>query len=69
MKGLGLRLQQEAILENLTKGVLKTSEIEGEKLDAEQVHLVSEFLQRSSHSSVGERAKASRNYLAINADD
>jgi Fic family protein len=37
MKGLGFRLQQEAMLETLTKDVLKTSEIEGEKLDAEQV--------------------------------
>jgi Fic family protein len=37
MKGLGFCLQQEAVLETLTKDVLKTSEIEGEKLDAEQV--------------------------------
>src|SRR5579872_1104272 len=37
MKGLGFRLQQEAVLETLTQDVLKTSEIEGEKLDAEQV--------------------------------
>ena len=37
MTGLGFRLQQEAVLETLTKDVLKTSEIEGEKLDAEQV--------------------------------
>lgn len=32
----GFRLQQEAVLETLTKDVLKTSEIEDEKLDAEQ---------------------------------
>ena len=38
MKGLGFRLQQEAVLETLTKDVLKTSGIEGEKLDAKQVH-------------------------------
>jgi Fic family protein len=37
MKGLGFNLQQEAVLETLTKDVLKSSEIEGEKLDAEQV--------------------------------
>jgi Fic family protein len=37
MKGLGFRLQQEAVLETLTTDVLKTSEIEGEKLDAEQI--------------------------------
>ena len=35
--GLGFRLQQEAVLETLTEDVFKTSEIEGEKLDAEQV--------------------------------
>ncbi len=37
MQGLGFRFQQEAVLETLTKDVLKTSEIEGEKLDAERV--------------------------------
>jgi Fic family protein len=37
MKGLGFNLQQEAVLETLTKDVLKSSEIEGEKLDTEQV--------------------------------
>jgi Fic family protein len=37
MKGLGFHHQQEAVLQTLTKDVLKTSEIEGEKLDAEQV--------------------------------
>src|ERR1700753_2284378 len=37
MRGLGSRLQREAVFETLTRDVLKTSEIEGEKLDAEQV--------------------------------
>ena len=37
MEGLGFNLQQEAVLQTLTSDVLKTSEIEGEKLDAEQV--------------------------------
>ncbi len=37
MEALGLGLQQEAVLQTLTADVLKTSEIEGEKLDAEQV--------------------------------
>src|SRR5712691_9962829 len=37
MEALGFQLQQEAVLETLTADVLKTSEIEGEKLDAEQV--------------------------------
>src|ERR1039457_171642 len=37
MEGFGFHLQQEAILQTLTTDVLKTSEIEGEKLDAGQV--------------------------------
>jgi Fic family protein len=37
MAALGFDLQQEAALETLTADVLKSSEIEGEKLDAEQV--------------------------------
>ncbi len=37
MEALGFSLRQEAILQTLTADVLKSSEIEGEKLDAEQV--------------------------------
>ena len=37
MEGLGFQLRQEAALETLTTDVLKSSEIEGERLDAEQV--------------------------------
>ena len=37
MEALGFHLQQEAVLQTLTADVLKSSEIEGEKLDAEQV--------------------------------
>src|ERR1700722_11793964 len=37
MAALGFDLQQEAVLETLTADVLKSSEIEGEKLNAEQV--------------------------------
>ena len=37
MEALGLNLRQEAVLQTLTADVLKSSEIEGEKLDAEQV--------------------------------
>jgi Fic family protein len=37
MEALGFNLRQEAVLETLTADVLKSSEIEGEKLDAEQV--------------------------------
>ncbi|HYW82615.1 MAG TPA: DUF4172 domain-containing protein, partial [Spirochaetia bacterium] len=37
MESLGFKLRREAVLETLTEDVLKSSEIEGEKLDAEQV--------------------------------
>ena len=37
MEALGFSLQQEAVLQTLTTDVLKSSEIEGEMLDAEQV--------------------------------
>lgn len=37
MEALGFEVRREAVLETLTADVLKSSEIEGEKLDAEQV--------------------------------
>jgi len=37
MESLGFSLRQEAVLQTLTADVLKSSEIEGEKLEAEQV--------------------------------
>lgn len=37
MQGLGFRLQEEAVLHTLTEDVLKSSEIEGENLDRNQV--------------------------------
>jgi Fic family protein len=37
MEALGFNLRQAAVLQTLTADVLKTSEIEGERLDAEQV--------------------------------
>lgn len=37
MEGLGFPLQSEAMLQTLTQDVLKSSEIEGEKLDKDQV--------------------------------
>lgn len=37
MDALGFDLRQEAVFETLTEDVLKTSDIEGERLDAEQV--------------------------------
>src|SRR6187402_2690300 len=37
MEALGLRLREETVLRTLTEDVLKSSEIEGEELDVEQV--------------------------------
>ena len=37
MEGLGFRLREEAVLSTLTQDVLKSSEIEGEILDKDQV--------------------------------
>jgi Fic family protein len=37
MEALGFQLQQEAVLKTLTEDVVKSSEIEGEKLDVNQV--------------------------------
>src|SRR5271155_658790 len=37
MEGLGFQLRTEAVLDTLTEDVLKSSEIEGEKLDRNQV--------------------------------
>jgi Fic family protein len=37
MEALGFQLQQEAVLETLTEDVVKSSDIEGEKLDVNQV--------------------------------
>ncbi len=37
MEGLGFSLRNEAVLQTLTQDVMKTSEIEGEKLDQDQV--------------------------------
>src|SRR4029079_14213256 len=38
MEGLGFSLRNEAVLQALTQDVLKSSDIEGEILDADQVH-------------------------------
>ncbi|MEL7049113.1 MAG: DUF4172 domain-containing protein, partial [Pseudomonadota bacterium] len=37
MQGLGFRLQEEAALQTLTQDVVKSSDIEGEVLDTQQV--------------------------------
>src|SRR5437868_9743784 len=51
MEGLGFSLQKEAELETLTLDVLKSSEIEGEKLPADQVR--SSIARRLGIETVG----------------
>src|ERR1035438_7127282 len=58
MEALGFHLQQEAVLETLTADVLKSSEIEGEKLDAEQVR---SSIARRLGMDIGALTPADRN--------
>lgn len=58
MEGLGFRLREEAILKTLTEDVLKTSEIEGERLDAEQVR---SSIARKLGMDIGALKAADRN--------
>jgi Fic family protein len=62
MEALGFNLRQEAVLETLTSDVLKTSEIEGEKLDAEQVR---SSIARRLGMEVGGLKPADRNVEGI----
>ncbi len=58
MEALGFNLRQEAVLETLTTDVLKSSEIEGEKLDAAQVR---SSLARRLGVEIGALKPADRN--------
>jgi Fic family protein len=58
MEALGFNLRQEAVLQTLTADVLKTSEIEGEHLDAEQVR---SSIARRLGMDVGALKPADRN--------
>jgi Fic family protein len=58
MEALGFNLRQEAVLETLTTDVLKSSEIEGEKLDAAQVR---SSLARRLGVEIGELKPTDRN--------
>ena len=49
MEALGFDLRQEAVLQTLTADVLKSSEIEGEKLDAEPGPFVDRAASRHGH--------------------
>ena len=62
MEALGFNLRQEAILQTLTADVLKSSEIEGEKLDAEQVR---SSLARRLGMDIGALKPADRNVEGI----
>ena len=62
MKALGFNLQQEAVLQTLTSDVLKSSEIEGEKLDAAQVR---SSLARRLGIDIGALTPADRNVEGV----
>lgn len=62
MEALGFKLRQEAVLQTLTSDVLKTSEIEGEKLDAEQVR---SSIARRLGIDIGALKPADRNVEGI----
>src|SRR6266478_4460390 len=62
MEALGFSLRQEAVLQTLTSDVLKTSEIEGEKLDAEQVR---SSIARRLGMDIGGLQPADRNVEGI----
>src|SRR5438445_13863791 len=62
MEALGFNLRQEAVLQTLTADVLKSSEIEGEKLDAEQVR---SSIARRLGIDIGALKPADRNVEGI----
>jgi len=62
MEALGFHLRQEAVLRTLTADVLKSSEIEGEQLDAEQVR---SSIARRLGVDIGGLAPADRNVEGI----
>jgi Fic family protein len=62
MEALGFNLQQDAVLETLSADVLKSSEIEGEKLNAEQVR---SSIARRLGIDIGALKPADRNVEGI----
>src|SRR5271155_4434824 len=62
MSALGFDLQREAVLETLTSDVLKSSEIEGEKLDAEQAR---SSIARRLGMDIGALKPADRNIEGV----
>jgi Fic family protein len=62
MGALGFNLRQEAVLQTLTADVIKSSEIEGEKLDAEQVR---SSIARRLGMDIGALKPADRNVEGV----
>jgi Fic family protein len=62
MEALGFRLRTEAILQTLTSDVIKSSEIEGERLDAEQVR---SSIARKLGVDIGALKPADRNVEGV----
>jgi len=62
MEALGFNLRQEAVLETLAADVIKSSEIEGEKLNAEQVR---SSIARRLNIDIGALKPADRNVEGI----
>src|ERR1700723_4472289 len=62
MEALGFNLRQEAILQTLTADVIKSSEIEGEQLDAEQVR---SSIARRLGMDIGALKPADRNVEGV----
>ena len=62
MEGLGFQLRTEAVLDTLTEDVLKSSEIEGEKLDRDQVR---SSIARRLGMDIGALAPADRNVEGV----
>ena len=62
MEALGFTLRQEAVLQTLTADVVKSSEIEGEKLDSEQVR---SSIARRLGMDIGALKPADRNVEGV----
>ncbi len=62
MEGLGFQLRAEAVLQSLTEEVLKSSEIEGEMLDRDQVR---SSIARRLGMDIGGLAPADRNVEGV----
>jgi Fic family protein len=62
MEGLGFQLRTEAVLDTLTEDVVKSSEIEGEKLDRDQVR---SSIARRLGINIGGLSPADRNVEGV----